>query len=393
MPTAKPKAGHKALRLKSPSTAPTSGLRPPLKRASILPQKNVDLWIDPGDTYVEPAKYDLFHNPANKLSLTPLAQLPEHLQQEPVGIESTTSATASKVSKGRALPSGPTRHIQKGHGALVARKRVRWDPAIVATGPIITEKPTKFDKSIKAAEVKLKVLNVKETVRQGGANRLEITEAVKAIKKWTKDDTAKLKRVLQALKDLGFDDEEANAQQLLSKSGKEVDVVLTKVKSLNPRVPEFESSACSKKLASPGNQSQEHSVSKGYHLIDPLKENVPMQQSLGISSSGPATARKRTICDDYREHGRTVAAFDHWYAEKQLLEFMKKYPMTGKKAPVIQKQASVRQNQHEMVKTGPTSGRHAAMIQQRLEFLLWKAKEKEAMRKGLAAQAGLQHNY
>jgi hypothetical protein len=146
------------------------------------------------------------------------------------------------------------------------------------------------------------------------------------------------------------------------------------------------------------------------------------------------------VIDDPRDCGREVDAFQPWYAELQLAEFTKKYPLTGRKAgeitaeelaatKIVQQnpvqslvqfrpypQAYIREvnsqarrtqemkeNQNTTkeksfqeacrrggirgnatigvsgkVVTGPAS-RHAAVIQQRLEYLLLKEKERKVV--------------
>src|SRR5437667_9162864 len=61
----------------------------------------------------------------------------------------------------------------------------------------------------------------------------------------------------------------------------------------------------------------------------------------GTSRNGKSSISKRAICDDYDRPSRTVGAFDKWYADEQLEDFMRKYPITRKIAPFVKKKALV----------------------------------------------------
>jgi hypothetical protein len=282
-----------------------------------------------------------------------------------------------------------------------------------------------------------------EAARQALRDRhFQLSQALKSKKTWTTGTTAKLEMILDLLEELGQGQEDTAqhddtssqrvkveatplpAPQAIRPEDKKIVRHLENVSNtsgrLDPRVPEFRSIKASSELISPVKKEQKQEVAvtevkveaeddsdddeirqlfdahlaadeaKDIKLASPTRTFLTSDRTAPpaapLSTAAPFTKPKRVICDDHSLPGREAKAHEQWYADKQLAEFMKKYPMTGQKAPSVKAQAKVERNPHEMVMAHGSlaAGRHAAMIQQRLEFLLWRAKEKKAEERMMA---------
>lgn len=84
-----------------------------------------------------------------------------------------------------------------------------------------------------------------------------------------------------------------------------------------------------------------------------------------IPPTAPLSPESGLPLDEEMEHGRVAYAMDPGLAGPLLQRFMEKYPMTGRRkvaAPLA-----------------TAKGKHAAVVQQRIEFLLMQQKEKKAL--------------
>jgi hypothetical protein len=266
--------------------------------------------------------------------------------------------------------SPPTR--QPSHGVS---KPVQWDPAVISAGPIIQLEAKEPRPELPAKELVQKVdQNLK-------ANDKEIQDCMETIKAWKRNDRRKVAQLLKAVRELDSSDDEKECPGGV-RAGPQNKVYITEIQSLDPRVPEFKS--C--RAYSGTNFSSTYPLAEKLHT-EPLtlKENMRLLQPTPITLSHRSKVPKKRIVidDDSNPWCREVDFSSQWYSRMQLDEFMKKYPLTGQKAPAAQRKvpASRKANPQPVAK-----GRHAAVIQQRLEFLLLKEKERKAAA-DLAARA------
>lgn len=253
-----------------------------------------------------------------------------------------------------------------------ADESVRWDPAVIAAGPIIQQKP-------KESETKK---SDEEQVRNRDRNisgNDEIQACAETIRAWRKNDRKKIAQLLKALKESDFTDDENEISRKVTEPQSRV--YITEIQSLDPRVPEFKSHK-SIKTETGMKFSTPHPLTEKPHFeLSWLKENT-RPTPIAVCHKNKAPKKRVVIDDDSNPWCREVDFSSQWYSRMQLEEFMKKYPLTGQKAPLAQRKVSGSQtvNLQPMAK-----GRHAAAIQQRLEFLLLQEKERKAAAR-LAAQ-------
>jgi hypothetical protein len=364
------------------------------------------------------------------------------------------NVTPTKIpSPVRSALSLPGRRLNPEFMKAAAGKSVRFAIGPDASPKTETENVTK-ENVMPAFHTSAKTSVTVRDKKEKPAEDLEIEDYIETIKQLRKLDIAKLEKLLQELKQEELaavavahkENIAPSAVSALSQSHKPISIKPTPTPTLNPRVPDFQSKfrqlsvipplslpasaipvpPTAKSLEPTKATSPSHSIS----TEPPAASTAPAEASRAPTDP-PKKPRKRAILDDPSAPGRQVAAFETWYAERQLIEFMKKYPLTGKKAdakpPVAEKKAGPElsdkgpeekvgatagnvvemigvkagpdmagkdvaaralkevalkvgvKKRKEMLTRGPVAGRHAAMIQQRLEFLLWKEKEKKAL--------------
>ncbi|KAI9742708.1 MAG: hypothetical protein M1818_003849 [Claussenomyces sp. TS43310] len=153
------------------------------------------------------------------------------------------------------------------------------------------------------------------------------------------------------------------------------------VKRLDPQAPDFRSA-------------------RGTHAPAPLcapdaaVTAVSSQVSggkAGLEDQPPAAtgrARQRVIYDDPAVPGREVDAFELWYAELQLEEFTKRYPLTGSQGQLRRRKWSSSSSSSSFISAPARSSLsqvfpgHPALIQEEIErSLLW-VREREVSGRG-----------
>jgi hypothetical protein len=239
---------------------------------------------------------------------------------------------------------------------------IQWDPAIVETGPIVKQQQSA---SINVLEPLSKDIDL---IGSGDADVCALVQTLKSLNKLGKHERLVLMR---ALRNVIEDKMETVSTKKVSDSPTKEFGAVKGRSTMNPGVPGFKSSTV--------RRSSEVSLKENNPpVLMPYPSSAkPLQASKSASSHPP---RQRVMCDDPNAFGREVDSFESWYADQQLATFMKKYPLTGKKAGETAKKPPAKKRVVlPSTVGGPVEVRHAAAIQQRLEFLLFKDKEKKAL--------------
>lgn len=224
---------------------------------------------------------------------------------------------------------------------------VTWDPSIVSDSP----KVPSISKNQREKDENEMENN--GALDQIPTHKLDVQDCVETIKEWGKADKSKLVSLIEALKqlELGSEEEGKGGVSVESSNDHDEGVLITTVKSMNPRVPDFESSGiieANNRMSAveepeghrPANSGIAPSSESDYN-----KENipeVPIRLQAISRGNGVSRIKKRiSIIDDYNSTGREVDSFATWYAEMQLREFAKKYPLTGRKASAVRQTANI----------------------------------------------------
>ena len=218
-------------------------------------------------------------------------------------------------------------------------KTVTWDPSILYIGP-----ETNFCRE-STFEEDNKDLETTVAPMQAPANEIDVEDCIKTIKELGKADRLKLTGVMEALKQLKLDSEccRKDNEDTVPDDNRTEDVAITTVRSMDPRVPDFQSLGiftARNKLNSVEISKEHRSVESthGSFDIDGNKENIPeisFQHSAKSRDNGCNKRKKIVVLDDISSPGREVNSFDHWYGEMQLEAFTKRYPLTGMSASFV----------------------------------------------------------
>lgn len=246
-------------------------------------------------------------------------------------------------------------------------KSVQWDPAIIETGPIVERgSPSK------------RIVNTKSVEKEAGLDYEDMVGSAlfHTLRSLNKLEKHERQCLMEALRNVVEDHNEENQPKKFLDMAKVGDIPVQNVSTLNPTDPEFELLRIGKPLT----------IDKKENIQRPSKQGAnPTKLSEASVAASQPPQRKRVMYDDPREFGREVDAFESWYADKQLEMFVKKYPMTGKKAEDLpyKPQAAPKKRVGLSVLGGIAGAgvRHAAAIQHRLELLLYREKEKKAMQR------------
>jgi hypothetical protein len=345
------------------------------KRISIIPKTGKSSLFSPEQSPGQ-IPFEIFSDEDYESSPTPRSHRVETPSGDIYLCEKRTEYKLDGKMRAEVRPSLslPNRRMKTETNKRVTYKTVRWDPAIVVIGPPAQLTP---EKPIPVIETQL--VNKIDTTPINSKG-LDPGECLNSIKVWSKSDRETMENLLRALRELDSKSEAANPENEFKTPSPKEQITITTVRSLDPRVPDFQPLQSPKEIAWLLKRPPPHRIAPEKEEEVILDENVPPQPRTGVASPRKNTGRKPTICDDHRAFGREVDSFEQWYADKQLMEFMKRYPMTGKKVSP-KKKLPARRRSDVMASSGPTAGRNAAVIQQRLEFLLWKNKEKKAIEK------------
>jgi len=283
-----------------------------------------------------------------------------------------------------------------GHLRADTVKSVKWDPAVVSYGPITSAKPPGTERIVESLQA------ITESVSIITKQADELEDYVNTVVQWKKPERQKLQRLLDALEEIDThanpvpkpDSDNASSKSKATSNN-------AHSKSLNPCAPVFRDIITMRSQIS----SQKPDVHRGLTTLTiprrrpriahdphrglqsptwirtsiPLPVRKPLTQQ--FSSNPPATFSRPNASNPQpqanpqcpivwpaipieNEHGRVAQTIEPAWAEAILEKFISKYPMTGKV-----KSAS----------PATAQGRHAAAIQQRLEYLLMQEKEKKAL--------------
>lgn len=382
----------------------------------------------------------------------------------------------------RSALSLPSRRIGEKSKVEHTNKTVRWDPAIIVAGPLVAPEAEKWhiEERSEPHDEPSKCQPAVDVCAY-----IAVEELVATLKDWKKNKRDELVVLMKALREIESSNspeeleehQQEQARQRHTHVGHEENPsTVRKVHRLNPQVPEFRSSVNTDSYICPvppqiriplspkncieAQRLTPHMSSQFRPPLAPLK--IPFQEArkhqmtlevgklenadhlpidIPVTLQAKGIGRRMLVLDNPNECGRTVNAFDEWYADRQLKEFMKKYPLTGRHRDEVAAEVAAEKkkvegnvitvsealaahfqkqnvcgknlaqggrfygpqlNNHKFLDScrrggirgntvlavGPPSvrgvtaaGRHAAVIQQRLEYLLLREKEKKAMNK------------
>lgn len=435
---------------------------PPLKlkvqkhrRGAILPKDGSAPLFGPVQSPPNQNYKDVFYdtecNSPPSLSQAPSKALSPHTPPAKLPANDTSPKPVAEPRRTRSALSLPSRHLKR--RARAVSKTVTWDPSIISVGPEVRSNPEN------SPEEDQKEVQINSAPKQVLTHKLDVNDCVETFKEWSKSDKSKLVSLIEALKQLELDNEDRGQDGRNAKSRSEHDegVLITTVKSLDPRVPDFQSSRIAKTKNKTERKTEFERHRGAESDLNPFlesdcnKENIPELplQSQATARDDAVSKRKKTIVvlDDYNSPGREVNSFDHWYGEMQLREFAKRYPLTGRRASAVRQSANtsariarasktfrsvsgesemaardvrnnirrgenvsdaievkrrgkgekrdalgkngreydyagrkyVRHRRRDMPQTDPLARKNAAIIQQRLEMLLLKERERKAL--------------
>jgi hypothetical protein len=329
----------------TPITAKGTEITSPLRmkihrhrRAAVLPRDGTTSLFDPVQSQPNQRYKGVSHDmECASLSSLPCAEsraLSPHTPPPRMLIRDRSPELAPKPQRTRPALSLPSRHFKR--SARAVSKTVTWDPLIVSVGAEVS-----FNSEVKSEENQKGIQNDVAPM-QSSSRELDVENCVETIKEWGKTDRSKLLRLINALEQLDI------ASEDLGRGGgkdESCEVSITTVQGVHPRVPDFDSSWSDKakhKTDRVEKSERHRSVEINFNAFDELdcnKEDIP-QNYLSLSAASrnnevTKTKRRITILDDYKSPGREVDSFADWYAEMQLKEFAKKYPLTGRRSSTV----------------------------------------------------------
>ena len=271
-------------------------------------------------------------------------------------------------------------------------KSVKWDPSIVVFGPASSKTLPGTEKIVKSLQA------ITESVSMITKQADELEDYVNTVVGWSKPERQKIQKLLDALREL--DSEVGKPVSENASSKPKATSTNASSKPLNPCAPVFRDfttvrSQVSKQkscllqelstLTIPRRRPRTPLDDPHCDLQSPIRTRTsiphpirtPVTQQFSMNPLGsfiPNAAKLQLHAEptgqvglpaipSEDEHGRVAQAIDPDWANSILEKFIAKYPLTGK------------------LKAGPRAtpqGRHAAMLQQSIEFLLMKEKEKKA---------------
>jgi hypothetical protein len=319
------------------------------RRATILAKDGTTALFSKVQSPSNQEYMDVFHDrkcgPSPSLSDAPPKTLSPHTPPANLLVSDISPEPAPRPLRTKSAFSLPSRHLKRRTRAI--SKTVTWDPSIVSIGPGLS--PTLED----AAEKGQEEVQISNAPNQALKYKLDVKDCVETIKEWGKTDRLKLVTLIEALKqlDLGSADRENISMYAQSSNGRDEEVLITTVKSMDPRVPEFESSRITKaknRTFRSGELEKHSTVKLDLDVLsdtDCNKENIPevplLLRATSRDNEVPRIKKRITILDDYDSSGREVDSFADWYAEMQLREFAKKYPLTGRRASAVRHAANI----------------------------------------------------
>ena len=279
-----------------------------------------------------------------------------------------------------------------------AVKSVRWDPSIISFDLATSEKRSSTEKIVESLRA------ITESVSMIQKQADDLADHVNTAARFKKPAHQRLQKLLDELKEIDTQVGPSSqwAHEIPSNESKEISEA-TDSKPLNPCAPVFRNTTESRsqipnqKFDPPrdlsalkfpsrrprislddryyGVQSPTWSMTSmpraiptpltQRFFITPSSTLVPNATNPQLRASPPGDVNWCEIpCDE--EHGRVAQAINPDWAKSIMEKFVVKYPLTGK------------------LKAAPTAtaqGRHATVIQQKLEFLLMKEREKKAVAK------------
>jgi hypothetical protein len=214
------------------------------RRATILAKDGTTTLFSKVQSPSNQEYIDVFHD-RKCGSLPPLSDAPSkvlspHTPPANLLASDTSPEPAPRPRRTKSAFSLPSRHLER--RTRVVSKTVTWDPSIVSIGPGLSS--TLED----AAEEGQEEVQINNAPNQALKYKLDVRDCVETIKEWGKTDRLKLATLIEALKqlDLGNTDQENISRNAQSSNGRDDEVLITTVKSMDPRVPEFESSRIAK---------------------------------------------------------------------------------------------------------------------------------------------------
>jgi hypothetical protein len=320
------------------------------RRGTILPEVGTTPLFSPMQSPPNQKYKDVFCNTECNsppfVSQAPSRSLSPWTSPAKLPAKDSSPKPASELRRTRSALSLPSRHLKR--RARTVSKTVTWDPSIVWVGPEARSN------SRDSPEEDQKEVQINGAPDQVPTHKLDVKDCVEKIREWGKADRSKLVSLIEALKQLALDSEDSGRDDGNAKSNNDYDkgILITTVKSLDPRVPEFQLSRVvdAKNKTDRGEEPERHRPAElDLNLFlepDYNKENipeVPLQTPAKPRDNGVSTGKKRMIAilDDYNSLGREVDSFDHWYGEMQLREFAKKYPLTGRRASAVRQYANI----------------------------------------------------
>lgn len=303
------------------------------RRGTILPKVGTTPLFDPMQSPPKQKYKDVFCdtecNSPPSVSQAPSRSLSLCTSPAKLPAKNSSPKPAPELRRTRSALSLPSRHLKR--RARTVSKTVTWDLSIDQ-----------------------KEVQINGAPEQVPTRKLDVKDCVEKIKEWGKADRSKLMSLIEALKQLALDSEDSGKDDGNAKSSNDHDegILIMTVKSLDPRVPEFQLSRIvdAKNKIDIGEEPERYRPAEldlNFFLEpDYNKENVPEvppQTPAKPRDNGVSTGKKRmtTILDDYNSLGREVDSFDHWYGEMQLREFAKKYPLTGRRASAVRQYANI----------------------------------------------------
>jgi hypothetical protein len=311
------------------------------RRPIVLPK-------DGSTPFFDPIKYkDIFYDAEcylpPSLSQAPSKALSPHTPPGKLPANNTSPKPALETRRIRSALSLPSRHLKR--RARAVSKTVTWDPSIVSIRPEIHSNEEKL------SEEDQKEVQINSAPEQVPTHKFDVKDCVETIKEWGKTDRSKLVSLIEALKQLELESEDRGQDSRNATSSNEHNegVLITTVKSLDPRVPDFHSSGIAEakrkmnRVEEPEIYRTADSNLNLFLDFDRNKENLPelpLQPATKLRDNAVSKTKKIVILDDYSSPGREVDSFDHWYGELQLMEFAKRYPLTGRRASAVRQLAT-----------------------------------------------------
>lgn len=263
------------------------------------------------------------------------------------------------------------------------------DPAILSLGPVSRSPVKNFQSRIPVASP------TKKHATNYVSDRDDLGELVAIITAWHGKDRGKVEKLLDALK--RYDKGDSSAAKSSQSVGKAQRTVPASTGKLDPEAAPFQGHSQHSTSARPGRMPRLPSQVIHNPRIRPRVDIFPQHmvmlpftpvplvpEPVYINHWQPSPSEIRpipppapyylgphstTIFDDDDETGRTAKVQVPALGERNLLRFKTKFPMTGLvKAP----------------EDPPIEQKHAAAIQQRLEYLIMKKKEQEAWERKMA---------